>query len=433
MKSKHWLSLLCILGGIIFLASFVGGVVSASEDEGELSPWYAVDQADAIPNMISLLLTYGDFDRGCRCFPRTDDHPDFGTGQCTNSTANCNTLPCRVNSGGTGNANYCTDHNAWGPDRFGGSMAQRVIQFSGGSNKTSSPDPGEFRGFFDWMEDIVADMFRERPDFAFPILQTMLCGTTTCMSAMGSDTCMVIADGNVSGGNVCYQGSGGSINDDIMLWANRAFAKIYPLYDAWGLPTLRTVVAMYAVQQNYATTHPSFVWPPGSTNHPSFPNYNNPDENRYSSSTAGNVGSSEVCMEAYMDGPDLNADIVIYTDAMIIRIDMAMIMGENPWTGDESLFDLCVTEAQMDFKSAQAVGLLGGSENMNCDMEDGEDNSNDMNMDLEQMPLLHAMLKSMVNEIYHGSCPGAYHFCTRYQTNQYARGSGCQARRCGRP
>ena len=72
---------------IVFSLAFTGGVISASGEEGnqgtQTDPWFSVRQNNptVLKPAISAVATYGDLDRGCRCFPLTDDDIN-GTGTC---------------------------------------------------------------------------------------------------------------------------------------------------------------------------------------------------------------------------------------------------------------------------------------------------------------------------------------------------------------
>ena len=425
----------------VFSAAFTAGIITASgqEDKGGQGsdPWFAVKQSNTVTPAISAVVTYGDTDRGCRCFPLTDDQINGST--CIESASgdslaasgtNCNALACRRAGNATVAANYCTDHNGhcinadYNP---ASNTSACTIRFPGSNHA----DAGEFNGMFDYAEQQIQNLFSQRYDLLFPVLQTLLCGETICMhitNPFSSDMCVVLADGN-STNNTCY----GATPDQIMLYANRAFVKIFPYYDPNAtlngavVPAtkIRAVIGLYLVNQDYTTGAQKIQWPPGSGNYPvSFPtsthtgNYTGP---------SGQAGSSEVCMEAYLRG-GITGAVRIYTDALILRIDLQTLVVQNPITKENSIFDVCATDAQMDFKGLVGVGDVGTG--INSDLEYGEDGSNVI-ADVETIGTLHSLVRDIVNKVLHGSCPGMVNYCNminanlNYYTTSFGSGGGC--------
>ncbi|MDD5223060.1 MAG: PA14 domain-containing protein [bacterium] len=416
MKKSYWLFPLLV----IFPVAFIAGVLSASNgnEGGGIDPWYSVKYANRLPNAISFTVTYGDLDRGCRCFPNTNDN---AANACTGSTANCTGLGCHVAAGGTGDANYCTDHNAL--NRAG---ATSVIMFPGDNHA----DAGEFYGMIDWVENLIEEMFRDHLDLLWPTLQTLLCGMDICMAVtdpVSSDLCIIMGDGGANANGTCFGNTGGLAQN--MLFANRAFVKIFPFRYNASQTDLRLVIALYNVNQsydpgnaNYVAGDPVINWPPNTTTYLTIPQSS--VVGKYSSTGYKKVGSSEVCVEMYLRG-DVNGLTRIYTEALILRMDLRMVTAVNPISGEPSLIDICVTDGQMDFKGAQAQGNVG--QNLNCDFEDGEDGGNDL-VNAESINEIHDMIVTMVNQILHGSCPGAQinSACANYQTTAFSTGAGCQ-------
>ena len=422
---------------IVFSLAFTGGVISASGEEGnqgnQTDPWFSVRQNN--PTMlkpaISAVATYGDLDRGCRCFPLTDDDIN-GTGNCEEAGsgdslaagANCTALTCRKDNQAcgarcTGNfSNYCTDIsrmlNGGNPEV---DTIPSTVRFPGSNHA----DSGEFWGMFDYMEQQVQNLFAQRFDLLFPVLQTLLCGENICMhltKPFASDLCVTLADGDqVSGDASCSAVADGT---QIMLYANRAFAKIFPYNDA-GTTKLRMVIGLYTVSQDYRSGSQRIEWPPGTGSYPV--NFKPLNNTGVFNGSAGNVGSSEVCVEAVIRG-DISANARMYTDALILRIDLQTSVTPNPSTGDNSIFDVCATDAAMDFKGLNVRGAAG-SVGMNCDMENGEDGNYDL-ADIETVGALHSLVRDMVNKALHGSCPGMKNTCPyQYYSTSFGSGSGC--------
>jgi len=405
---------------LTFFIFLILGVVTGAVEQpagGQLDPWFALKKIEGNQNSIGMALTYGDLDRGCICFPNTEDGSCTGARSCQDPGYPA----CRVNNVGDGTSNYCTDSRStvapW-----------NQITFPGDSKVLG---PGEFVGLFNWMEDTIEGVFRDNLKIVWPTLQGLLCGFQMCQAQAPVNMCINILDfdGVTGGGSnnstcTCPDPGSDSVNDGIILWVNRAFVKIWPLGDG---STLRAVIALYAVSQDAIPADPNI---PGDIGVPAFPRINTASTSvaRYYGAD-GNVGSSEICAEAEICGTCggyYGGCATLHTDALIIRMDIKTKVMQNPQTGEYSLLDVCVTEGQMDFKGANAQGNVGGTD-LNCDLELGEDGvltGNAISLDFENL-LPSSLLPSMVNALLHGNCPNALHSCDSYQTTYYGGGAGC--------
>jgi hypothetical protein len=401
---------------LTFFISLILGAMTAAVEQpagGRLDPWFALKKSEGFQNSIGMGLTYGDIDRNCTCFPVTDEGDVDRNGSadradCLNNAGGCPGVACQVAGSGAANRNYCTDDDVPG-------FAQ--IMFPGDNARAVD---GEFYGMFNFMEDMIEKLFSDPASFPvlWPTLQGALCGFQTCMTESILDLCINLMDywGRDSRTRcACMNENAGAYADGIMMWANRAFAKVWPVLNADGINTdLKVVVALYTVSSNAI---------PGDPGVPAFPASDYAGS--YNSTTFGNVGSSEICVEADICG-SCSGCAAIHADALVVDMTLTVRMYQNPFTGENSLLDVCVSQAHMDFKGARMRGRLG-SYDADCDLEGGEDGppSSDM-LNIESL-LPPAMVINMVNELLHGNCPKATHFCPDYQAGNYFTGAaGCQ-------